>query len=52
MEQPKEDVGTQKDLCFYRIRAAKENLRSARILLDADEYREQITGLIMLFLMQ
>ena len=39
MEQPKEDVGTQKDLCLYRIQTAKENLRSARILLDADEYK-------------
>lgn len=39
MEQPKDDVGTQKDLCLYRIQAAKENLKSARILLDADEYK-------------
>ena len=28
MGQPKEDVGTQKDLCLYRIQAAKENLKS------------------------
>lgn len=39
MGRPKEDVGTQKDLCLYRIQAAKENLKSARILLDADEYK-------------
>ena len=39
MKQPKEDVGTQKDLCLYRIQTAKENLNSARILLDADEYK-------------
>lgn len=39
MGQPKDDVGTQKDLCLYRIQAAKENLKSARILLDADEYK-------------
>lgn len=38
MGRPKEDVGTQKDLCLYRIQAAKENLKSARILLDADGY--------------
>lgn len=39
MGQPKDDVGTQKDLCLYSIQAAKENLKSARILLDADEYK-------------
>ncbi len=39
MEQPKEDVGTQKDLCLYRIQTAKENLKSARILFDAEEYK-------------
>lgn len=39
MGQPKEDIGTQKELCLYRIRTAKENLKSARILLDADEYK-------------
>lgn len=39
MEQPKEDFGTQKDLCLYRIQTAKENLKSARILLDAEEYK-------------
>lgn len=39
MEQPKEDIGTRKDLCLYRIRTAKENLKSARILLAAEEYK-------------
>lgn len=39
MEQPKEDIGTRKDLCLYRIQTAKENLKSARILLAAEEYK-------------
>lgn len=39
MEQPKEDVGTRKDLCLYRIQTAKDNLKSARILLEAEEYK-------------
>lgn len=33
------DIGTKEDLMLYRIRTAKENLRSARILLDAQEYK-------------
>ncbi len=39
MGQLKEDIGTKKDLCLYRIQTAKENLRSARILLAAGEYK-------------
>ena len=40
MEQlKKEDVGTRKDLCWYRIKTAEENLRSAKILLAANEYK-------------
>ena len=39
MEQLKEDIGTRKDLCLYRIKTAKDNLRSARILLEAEEYK-------------
>ena len=39
MEQPKENVGTKEDLCFYRIQTAKENLKAARILLEAKEYK-------------
>lgn len=36
--QPK-DVGTQRDLVLYRIEAAKEDLKSAKILRDADSYK-------------
>lgn len=39
MEQPREDIGTRKDLCLYRIQTAKSNLRSAAILLAAGEYK-------------
>ena len=39
MEQHKDDVGTKRDLMLYRINAAKENLRSANILFDAQEYK-------------
>lgn len=39
MENPKEDTGTRKDLCLYRIQTAKENLNAARILLAAGEYK-------------
>ncbi len=39
MEQPKEEIGTRKDLCLYRIQTARDNLKSARILLDAEEYK-------------
>lgn len=39
MERRKKDVGTKKDLCLYRIQTAKENLKSAKILLDAEEYK-------------
>lgn len=39
MENPKEDTGTRKDLCLYRIQTAKENLNAARILLVAGEYK-------------
>lgn len=39
MEQHKEDIGTRKDLCLYRIQTAKDNLNSARILLAAEEYK-------------
>lgn len=33
------DVGTQRDLVLYRIEAAKEDLKSAKILRDADSYK-------------
>ena len=39
MEQPRDEIGTRKDLCLYRIQTAKENLKSARILLAAEEYK-------------
>lgn len=39
MEQPNAEIGTRKDLCLYRIQTAKDNLRSAKILLAAGEYK-------------
>lgn len=39
MEQHNEDIGTKKDLVLYRIQTAKDNLKSARILLEAGEYK-------------
>lgn len=39
MEHPEQDIGTKKDLCLYRIQTTKENLRAARILLKAGEYK-------------
>lgn len=39
MEQPKEDIGTRKDLMLYRLQTAKADLKSARILLAAEEYK-------------
>lgn len=38
MEQPK-NIGMRKDLVLYRLQTAKEDLKSARILLEAEEYR-------------
>lgn len=39
MEQHKDNIGTKRDLMLYRINTAKENLRSANILFDAQEYK-------------
>lgn len=39
MGQHNEDIGTRKDLVLYRIQTAKDNLKSAQILLDAAEYK-------------
>ena len=39
MEQPRENIGTRKDLVFYRLQTAKADLKSARILLAAEEYK-------------
>lgn len=33
MEQHKEEIGTKKDLVIYRLKTAKSDLKSARILL-------------------
>lgn len=35
----KEETGTRKDLVLYRIQSAKSDLKSAKILLDAEEYK-------------
>lgn len=39
MEQHKEEAGTTKDLCLYRVQTAKDNLKAAKILYDAKEYK-------------
>lgn len=39
MEQLKEDIGTEKDLVLYRLQTARSNLKSAKILLAAEEYK-------------
>ena len=39
MEQHSEDIGTRKDLCLYRIQTAKDNLKAAKILFEAKEYK-------------
>ena len=40
MEQPKEDIGTKKDLVLYRLQTARSDLKSAKILLAAEDYRK------------
>lgn len=39
MEQHKAEIGTKQDLALYRIQTAKSDLKSARILLAAEEYK-------------
>lgn len=39
MGQLKEDIGTRKDLALYRLQTARSDLKSARILLAAEEYK-------------
>ncbi len=39
MVQLNEETGTKKDLVLYRIQSAKSDLKSAKILLDAKEYK-------------
>ena len=38
MKQPS-DIGNNKDLALYRLDIARDDLRSAKILLNANEYR-------------
>ena len=39
MEQRKADIGTKKDLMLYRLENAKSDLKSAKILLAAEEFK-------------
>ena len=39
MKQPDDNIGTVKDLVIHRIETAKSDINSAKILLDAGEYR-------------
>ena len=39
MEQFNKDIGTKNDLALYRLQTAKEALKAARILFEADEYK-------------
>ena len=39
MKQPDDNIGTVKDLALHRIETAKSDINSAKILLDAGEYR-------------
>lgn len=39
MEPPRDDFGTRKDLAIYRLQTSKSSLKSARILLAAEEYK-------------
>ena len=39
MKQPNEEMGTGADLAAYRIHTAKSDLKAARILFAAEEYR-------------
>ena len=39
MEQRKADVGTKKDLMLYRLENAKSDLKAAKILFAAEEYK-------------
>lgn len=39
MEKHEDDYGSKRDLVMYRIQISKSNLNSARILLEAEEYR-------------
>ena len=39
MEQRNEDIGTKKELMLYRLENAKTDLKSAKILFAAKEYK-------------
>lgn len=39
MKQPNDNVGTIRDLVLHRIETAKSDINSAKILLNAGEYR-------------
>ena len=39
MKQHDEEVGTKEDLALHRIQTAKDDLKAAKILLEAEEYR-------------
>ncbi len=39
MGQHNEDIGTRKDLVTYRLQTAKSDLKSARILFAAEEFK-------------
>lgn len=39
MEQPKDELGTRKDLVMYRIQTSKDTLKSAKILFESEAYK-------------
>lgn len=39
MTQLNKEIGTREDLVKYRLKTADDDLRSAKILLEADEYK-------------
>ena len=39
MTQLNKEIGTREDLVKYRLKTAEDDLRSAKILLEADEYK-------------
>lgn len=39
MMQLNKEIGTREDLVKYRLKTAEDDLRSAKILLEADEYK-------------
>lgn len=49
MERHNEDIGTKKDLMLYRLENAKSDLKSAKILLAAEEYKGANNRAIMQF---